>query len=337
MHVLEARGLTKVFGEGDARVEALRGVELSVSESQLVAIMGPSGSGKSTLLSLLGGVDLPTAGQVLLEGKDLANLSDDQRTLIRRKRIGFIFQSFNLLPILTALENVALPLELDGVGAAEAQRRAIEALELVGMVGRRTHIPGTLSGGEQQRVAVARALVIQPAILLADEPTGNLDSVNGQKLTTLLRTLVNQRRQTIVMVTHDPDVAAHADRIIHIRDGVVFREVQLTTNGAAGSPPGTVLSAPTDSAIGRTTENARSERSPVHDVLLGNVLPGGVPAGGRADEKNPPGSGPPGGASSAGSPASAKPADHGNPASSANSDGASKGKRSGRRRRKRQR
>lgn len=227
MHVLEARGLKKVYGEGEARVDALRGVDLAVAPGEMVAIMGPSGSGKSTLLALLGGVEVPTEGHVLLEGVDLASLSDDERTLLRRRRIGFVFQSFNLLPILTALENVALPLELDGVSSAEARARALDMLALVGMESRHHHLPSHLSGGEQQRVAVARALVIQPAILLADEPTGNLDSVNGQRLTALLRRLVDEHRQTIVMVTHDLEVASHADRIIHIRDGQVEREERL--------------------------------------------------------------------------------------------------------------
>ena len=244
MDVLETRGLRKMFGEGEARVEALRGIDLAVPEGKLVAIMGPSGSGKSTLLCMLGGIDLPSEGQVLLEGTDLATLSDDQRTLIRRKRIGFIFQSFNLLPILSAQENVALPLELDGLASAEARRRADEALDLVGMQSRRHHIPSTLSGGEQQRVAVARALVIKPAILLADEPTGNLDSVNGQRLTSLLRNLVDQGGQTIVMVTHDPDIAAQADCVVHIRDGLVADE-EHTAEGP--SPP---IPLPADGARG---------------------------------------------------------------------------------------
>ncbi len=225
MFVLEARNLRKVYGEGEARVEALRGVDLGVRAGEMVAIMGRSGSGKSTLLSMLGGIDSPTSGEVLLEGVNLASLTDDQRTLMRRQRIGFIFQSFNLLPILTAEENVSLPLELDGISSAEASRRAREVLELVSMSGRRDHIPSTLSGGEQQRVAVARALVIQPALLLADEPTGNLDSVNGQRLIQMLRNLVDQRQQTIVMVTHDPSVAAKADRVIHLSDGLVEQEV----------------------------------------------------------------------------------------------------------------
>jgi putative ABC transport system ATP-binding protein len=224
MYVLETRQVRKVFGEGEAAVEALRGVDLGVKQGEMLAIMGRSGSGKSTLLTLLGGVDVPTSGQVLLEDKDLASMTDDQRTLIRRQRIGFIFQAFNLLPILTAEENVALPLELDGMSANEARRRAEETLELVGMGARRKHIPGKLSGGEQQRVAIARALAIHPAILLADEPTGNLDSANGKRVTAMLRQLVEEQHQTIVMVTHDPAVAAQADRVIHFADGRVERE-----------------------------------------------------------------------------------------------------------------
>jgi putative ABC transport system ATP-binding protein len=234
MCVLEARGVTKVFGTGEARVEAVRGVSLKVSSGTLLAIMGRSGSGKSTLLSILGGIDSPTSGQIILEGVDLATLSDDQRTLIRRRRVGFVFQSFNLLPILTAEENVALPLELDGMPSAKARRVAAEALDRVGMAARRHHVPGTLSGGEQQRVAVARALAIDPVILLADEPTGNLDSVNGQRVTNLLRSLVDQQQQTIVLVTHDAAVAAKADRVIYLSDGMVIKEAVPT------SPAGTV-------------------------------------------------------------------------------------------------
>ncbi|NUQ62053.1 MAG: ABC transporter ATP-binding protein [Pirellulales bacterium] len=221
MYVLETRKLKKAFGEGHARVEALKGVDLAVRRGEMLAIMGRSGSGKSTLLSMLGGMDLPTDGQVLLEGQDLATLNDDQRTLMRRERIGFIFQQFNLLPILTAEENVALPLELGGLSADEARRRAAAMLNLVEMSERRDHVPSALSGGEQQRVAVARALVIEPAILLADEPTGNLDSATGQRVVAMLRSLVDDRGQTIVLVTHDPEVAAQADRVVHLRDGLI--------------------------------------------------------------------------------------------------------------------
>jgi putative ABC transport system ATP-binding protein len=224
MYVLETRELRKSFGEGEAAVEALRGVNIGVQAGEMLAIMGRSGSGKSTLLTLLGGVDVPSSGQVLLEGTDLATLGDDDRTLIRRRRIGFVFQAFNLLPILTAEENVALPLELDGIPSKLAHERARKMLELVGLAGRRTHLPGKMSGGEQQRVAIARALVIEPAILLADEPTGNLDSANSKRITEVLRELVDQHGQTIVLVTHDPVVAEHADRVIHLLDGRVERE-----------------------------------------------------------------------------------------------------------------
>lgn len=219
MHVIETRDLKKSYGSDDLCVHALRGINLKVPQGEFLAIMGPSGSGKSTLLHILGGVDVPTTGQVLLEGTDLASLDDDHRTMIRRERLGFIFQSFNLLPAFTAEENVALPLELGGIAPFDARQRAGETLELVGMWHRRTHVPTQLSGGEQQRVAIARALAMEPAVLLADEPTGNLDSANGQQVTSLLRNLVDQRKQTIVMVTHDDGVAHHADRIIRLRDG----------------------------------------------------------------------------------------------------------------------
>jgi putative ABC transport system ATP-binding protein len=221
MCVLEARRVKKSFGEGEACVEAVRGVDFQVRRGEFVAVMGRSGSGKSTLLSMLGGIEPPTSGQIFLEGTDLATLDDDQRTLIRRRKVGFVFQMFNLLPILTAVENVTLPLELDGVPAAEANRRAVEMLDRVDMSARREHIPGTLSGGEQQRVAVARALAIRPTILLADEPTGNLDSANGQQITRLLRRLVDEQKQTLVIVTHDLLVADQADRVVHLSDGRV--------------------------------------------------------------------------------------------------------------------
>jgi putative ABC transport system ATP-binding protein len=226
MNVIETRGLKKAYGSGDTRVDALRGIDLRVQHGEFLAIMGPSGSGKSTLLHILGGIEVPSDGQALLEGTDMATLDDDERTLIRRTRIGFIFQSFNLLPAFTAEENVSLPLDLGGMPAAEARRRAVESLKLVGVAHRRNHIPSALSGGEQQRVAIARALAIRPAILLADEPTGNLDSMNGQQVTTLLRNLVDEEKQTIVMVTHDGGVAAQADRLVRLRDGLIENDVR---------------------------------------------------------------------------------------------------------------
>lgn len=232
--VLETRDLRKSFGEGETKVEALRGVDLGIRRGEMLAIMGRSGSGKSTLLTLLGGVDVPTSGQVLLEGVDLASMTDDQRTIVRRKQIGFVFQSFNLLPILTAEENVSLPLELDGIAPNVARKTAAEMLELVGMGTRKDHIPGKLSGGEQQRVAIARALAIKPTFLLGDEPTGNLDSNNSKKVMTLLRHLVEDHQQTMVLVTHDPAVAAQADRIIHLLDGQIEREEILRDVKAAG-------------------------------------------------------------------------------------------------------
>jgi putative ABC transport system ATP-binding protein len=221
MRLLETRALKKTYGSGAMCVDAVRGIDLEVEQGEFLAITGPSGSGKSTLLHLLGGVDRPSSGQVLLEGADLSALGDDDRTILRRRRIGFIFQSFNLLPTLSAEENVRLPLELGGTPTAAARARAEVVLEMVGMLPRRRHLPSALSGGEQQRVAIARALAIEPALLLADEPTGNLDTSNGTQVTTLLRRLVDERRETIVMVTHDQNVAAHADRLVCLRDGLI--------------------------------------------------------------------------------------------------------------------
>lgn len=235
MYIIEARGITKDFGDGEACVHALRGVDLQISPGEMVAIMGASGSGKSTLLHILGGVDVPSSGQVLLEGVDMATLNDDQRTLIRRQRLGFIFQQFNLLPTLTAEENVSLPLELDGKSTRESRAKALEALKLVAVAHRRTHIPSTMSGGEQQRVAIARALASEPALLLADEPTGNLDSANGRQVMALLKQLVEQHHQTIVMVTHDPNIAMQADRVVYVRDGLLDHDVDPSKFTASGN------------------------------------------------------------------------------------------------------
>lgn len=221
MNIIEAVGVTKSFFNGALHVDAVRGIDLGVRQGEMLAIVGPSGSGKSTLLNLLGAIETPTTGHVLLEGTDMATLNDTERTLLRRRRIGFIFQAFNLLPTLSAIENVALPLELDGINESAARERASEALELVDLSDRHDHVPSMMSGGEQQRVAVARALVIQPAIVLADEPTGNLDSVNSAQVMRLLRDLVDSRGQTVIIVTHDSDVAAQADRTVHVRDGLL--------------------------------------------------------------------------------------------------------------------
>jgi putative ABC transport system ATP-binding protein len=224
MSVIKAVGVTKKFDTGAASVDAVRGIDISIEAGEMVAIVGPSGSGKSTLLTLLGAIDTPTTGQVFLDGVDVATLDDYERTLFRRRRIGFVFQAFNLIPTLTALENVALPLELDDVTESRAVERSRKMLELVSLSHRADHLPNMMSGGEQQRVAVARALVTKPALVLADEPTGNLDSVNSQAVMQLLRDLVDTHGQTVVIVTHDMLVAADADRIIHVRDGMIQYE-----------------------------------------------------------------------------------------------------------------
>jgi putative ABC transport system ATP-binding protein len=218
VYVLETREVRKAFGSDEAKVEALRGVDLQISAGEFVAIMGRSGSGKSTLLSLLGGVDLPTSGQILLEGNDLASMTDDQRTLMRRQRIGFIFQSFNLLPILTAEENVALPLELDGAPARHAAAQARALLGELGLAELAGRFPEELSGGEQQRVAIARAVVGERRLLLADEPTGALDSLTGEAVLRLLRGQCDHGCAA-VLVTHDARHAAWADRVVFLRDG----------------------------------------------------------------------------------------------------------------------
>jgi putative ABC transport system ATP-binding protein len=218
-----ARGLIRRFGEGHAAVEALRGVDLDVRERELVAVMGPSGSGKSTLMHLLAGLDTPTAGSVSIAGAELAGLGDDELTRLRRDHIGFIFQFFNLLPMLDAEENVTLPLAI--AGERPDRPWVQEVMAKLGLVDRRAHRPSELSGGEQQRVAIARALITRPTVLLADEPTGNLDSKTGAEILELLRHSIDDYGQTTVMVTHDPRAASIADRILFIADGLVVKEL----------------------------------------------------------------------------------------------------------------
>lgn len=217
--VLVVTGLTKAHGLGATRVEALRGLDLTLDRGEFVAVMGPSGSGKSSLLHLLAGLDQPTAGSIRIGGVDLTLLGEDERALLRRRQIGLIFQSFQLLDTLTAEENVALPLAIGGCAPSEARQRAAQMLGGVGLAHRRQHRPHELSGGEQQRVAIARALVLSPLLVLADEPTGNLDSVQGERIMVLLRKLVEEHRQTLLMVTHNANHAAMADRIVYLRDG----------------------------------------------------------------------------------------------------------------------
>lgn len=237
MVVIEARGIRKVFGAGEACAEVLRGVDMRIAPGEYVAIMGASGSGKSTLVQILAGIQLPTSGQVLFEGLELAALNDDERTLLRRRQIGMVFQSFNLLPTLSAEDNVALPMLLDHQKRDLARQRAVENLTLVGLAHRRHHIPSALSGGEQQRVAIARSLAISPTVLLADEPTGNLDATSAGQIIGLLRRIVDQQHLTVVLVTHHPRAAASADRVLHFQDGSIRAE-QAVGHRAADRGPG---------------------------------------------------------------------------------------------------
>jgi putative ABC transport system ATP-binding protein len=217
--VVEARGITKVYRMEGVEVRALDGVDMAVAHGDSLAIMGPSGSGKSTLLGLLGGLDRPTSGSLAFEGRDVARLSDDELARVRNQVVGFVFQNFQLLPRTSALGNVGLPLVYRGLGRAERRRRATEALEAVGLAQRLQHRPSQLSGGEQQRVAIARALAAEPAMLLADEPTGNLDSRSGEEVLELLARLRDERGVAVVVVTHDAGVAARLDRVLLVRDG----------------------------------------------------------------------------------------------------------------------
>jgi putative ABC transport system ATP-binding protein len=218
---VRAINLTRAFTIGETKIEALRGINLEVALGEFVALVGPSGSGKSTFLNLVGGLDRPTGGELWVDGLELSTSNEKTLTEHRRRRVGFVFQSFNLLPRLTAIENVALPLVFSGVSPQERLDRARELLLQVRLEDRLEHLPSQLSGGEQQRVAIARALVGQPAIILADEPTGNIDSATGGEIMALLRHLNRERDVTLLLVTHDPEAAAFADRVVHLRDGQI--------------------------------------------------------------------------------------------------------------------
>jgi putative ABC transport system ATP-binding protein len=218
--LIETRRLEKHYQMGAELVRALRGVDLTIHPNEYVAIMGPSGSGKSTLMNLIGCLDTPTAGEYILNGNRVAGMDDDQLARVRNREIGFVFQTFNLLPRSTALENVELPLVYGGVGSKERRERAAAALKSVELGDRLDHRPNELSGGQRQRVAIARALVTRPSIILADEPTGNLDSRTSEEIMTLFERL-HAEGQTVIMVTHEPDIAAHAHRVVTLRDGVI--------------------------------------------------------------------------------------------------------------------
>ncbi len=230
---VSAEDVGRRYGEGETAVEALRGVSLSVARGELVAVMGPSGSGKSTLLHILAGLDKPTSGEAYIGGRPLSGLRDDELTLLRRKAVGFVFQFFNLLPMLTAERNVVLPLKLAGETIDPGW--IDEVIDKVGLADRREHRPAELSGGQQQRVAIARALITRPSILFADEPTGNLDSKAGREILELLRSCVRDYGQTILTVTHEPRVSAVADRILLLADGLIVRELGHVSSGEVRS------------------------------------------------------------------------------------------------------
>ncbi len=229
MSLVQTENLSKVYGSGDTAVTALDNINVKVDAGEFVAVMGPSGCGKSTLLHLLGGLDRPTSGKVLIENVSLGNLSDDKLTELRRRKIGFVFQFFNLIPVLDAVENAALPMTLDGADAKKANTRACDWLTRVGLEKRLHNRPDQLSGGQQQRVAIARALVAEPALVLADEPTGNLDTRAADEIAGLLRQVAEEWGRSVVMVTHDPRIAAYSDRIVFLKDGTIVDETRLHT------------------------------------------------------------------------------------------------------------
>ncbi|MCK4367931.1 MAG: ABC transporter ATP-binding protein [Thermoplasmata archaeon] len=223
-HIVQAKNLHKVYETGELKVHALRGVDIEIERGEMISIMGPSGCGKTTLLNCLSGIDDPTQGEVIIEGTSLADLSDNEKTEYRAKRIGFVFQAYNLFPVLTAAENVEMPLLLGGVRLREARKRALKALKHVGLEDSETKLPSELSGGEQQRVAIARALVNDPAIVFGDELTGNLDTETSDQVMDLIHEMNRRNKQTFVIVTHDPKVGDMAHRVLKFRDGTVEKE-----------------------------------------------------------------------------------------------------------------
>jgi len=226
MRIVETENLSRIYGSGEAEVRALDGVSLHVDTGEFVAVMGPSGCGKSTLLHMIGGLDRPSGGRVKVEGQDLSELNDDDLTDLRREHIGFIFQFFNLIPTLTALDNTALPLVLGGTKPAEAQVKAEEWLGKLEVADRSSHRPDELSGGQRQRVAIARSLVTEPTLILADEPTGNLDSKAAEEFAVLLRDIVDRWERSILLVTHDPRISSFAERIIYLKDGKISEQTE---------------------------------------------------------------------------------------------------------------
>ena len=275
--VIELQDICKVYQMGEVEVHALRGVSLEVHDGEILTIMGPSGSGKSTMMNIIGCLDQPTAGTYLLEGDDVGHLHDDQLAEIRNRRIGFVFQTFNLLARTTALQNVTLPLIYAGISRSDRRERAREALETVGLGHRLDHLPTELSGGQQQRVAIARALVNRPSIILADEPTGNLDSKSGAEVMAVLQRLNRDGGMTVILVTHDPKIARHTERIIHLHDGAITRnetveEPLIARPGEDAEDEDADLSTSLTGTEGRGTTS--SESAP--------VVQRGLPQGGRA-------------------------------------------------------
>ncbi|MBN1539812.1 MAG: ABC transporter ATP-binding protein [Candidatus Thermoplasmatota archaeon] len=236
--IVQARKIVKIYDTGSVKVEALRGIDLDVKRGEMVAVMGPSGCGKTTLLNCLSGLDETTSGNVFIEGTDLARMKDDERTEYRASNMGFVFQFYNLLPVLTAVENVEMVLLLSGIKPKEARRRAEKALEIVGLKNYEKHRPSQLSGGQRQRVTLARALVNDPKIVWADEPTGDLDKKNSNEMMQMMKSLNEKLEMTFVIVTHDPDVAAVCRRIIHMEDGKIVKDVPITAKDALVHPKG---------------------------------------------------------------------------------------------------